>query len=474
MDHHLSPTNIATYYHNQCQLYLHNAFHRSTHDPVTKVNRRKSSTSKSTRLSLDKRSNEEKHSSAIADAQFQRGLNWESRLFTNLEDSEQLIRLDTSTLKSAKEIRDIILGTAASLSSLVITVKGRGGKPPEKRTIWKPKYIANLEFQSPPFDRELQGYGSRKGGVVFGVAKPDLLKINKVEETKSDGSTDVKIVWEIIDAKVSSELKSSHNAQIGFYHLCVDALLSSVEPDFASRNSPKIVPSDNVSIWLPGGSGQTNGEQTAESAEPAQPDIDEDDDESDEDDGEDKDDEDDDDAVSEEEGIKFQGFQPPISTPVSILLPPLRRFLFKQLPPILSLPKNRLEWHLNPSCQGCEFLDNCKSNTIAEKRLGMIPDLSKSDATFIREVLDIAQHLGFQSGDPNSNGSPIGEIEELDQLVKSPTMNKLESTYGPTAKRFHRLLGIQKAREKRWSPKLDAARSQTPQVNLQLLEHRGT
>ncbi|CAG8707336.1 5427_t:CDS:2, partial [Acaulospora colombiana] len=350
-------------------------------EPVTKPNRRRSSAAKtvkadsSSKASSNKSPNEEKHAASIANAQFQRGLDWESRLFRNLEDSEQLIRLDTSKLKSAQEIRDIILQTAASLESKIVSIKKRGKRkskqPREKRTVWKPKYIANLEFRSPSFDIELSKHGSGKGSVVFGVAKPDLLKITKVQETKPDGSSEEKIVWEIIDAKVSSELKSSHNAQIGFYHLCVDALLSSVKPDAASRNNaPKIVPSERVSVWIPNGFGQ--------------------------------------DAVS----------------------------------------------------QGCEFLDNCKASTIADKRLGMIPDLSISDARFIREVLEIADNLGFQSA---GKETPIGDIEELDQLVKGPGMKKLESTYPPTSKKFQRLLGIQKKEEGRWSPKLDAAILNRPQ-----------
>ncbi|PVG00252.1 P-loop containing nucleoside triphosphate hydrolase protein [Serendipita vermifera] len=468
MDQHLSPTNIATYYHNQCQLYLHNAFHRSSHEPVTKPNRRKSSAaSKAAKADSSKNSasnNEEIHASSIANAQFQRGLNWESRLFLSLDASEQLIRLDTSTLKSAKEIRDIIIQTAASLETMTVTVKKgkKSGKPPEKRTVWKPKYIANLEFRSPTFNDELQKYGSAKGSVVFGVAKPDLVKITKVQETKLDGSSEVKIVWEIIDAKVSNELKSSHNAQIGFYHLCVDALLSSVKPD--GRVTPKIVPSEKVSIWIPNGGGvQSAVSQTDSPVGQAQPESDEEDEEEfDKYDDVDEEEYNKEEEDGEEEARRFEGFQPPISTPILILLPPLRRFLFKQLPSVLSLPRDRVDWHLNPSCQGCEFLDNCKATTIADKRLGMIPDLSISDARFIREVLDIAEHLGCRPG--SSKGKPIGDIEELDQLVKGPGMKKLESTYPPTTKRFQKILGLQKNGDERWSPKLDAARTNTSRL----------
>jgi len=358
---HLSPTNVGTYYHNQCQLYVHNAFHRP---PGTR--------------------NATKAPSPLVVAQFQRGLEWEARLFRWLDVADQLVRLDaTAEPKTALEIRDLFLDIGRELSTD------------------KTKYIANLVFQSPSFKKELARFRSDPAGVTFGVAKPDLIKITRP-------SSEV-ITWEVIDAKSSSGLKSSHNAQIGFYHLCLEALIASVPP--VGRGSPEILPSDKASIWLPN-------------------------------------------PGSEDE------ISMPVSTPISLLLPPLRTFLFKTLPQILKLPRDQVEWTLNPSCQGCEFVDSCRGATVKNGRLGMIPNLSVSDVRFIWEVVGIAADGGF-----HSSSGQLTDIEELDSLIKSAGMEKLERTYAPTVKRFQKLLCVQKTSTGRWSPLLEAARSHQPQAS---------
>lgn len=319
--------------------------------------------------------------SPLAAAQFRRGLAWEEYLFSTLDLLGQLVRVEDDsphpTPKTAIEIRDIILDAAKDATS--------------------PKYLVNLAFQSPAFTQELLQHGSSANDVAFGVAKPDIVKV-------TNGGHE--IIWEIIDAKASSALKASHNAQIGFYHLCLEKLLDSVSFD---PDTPLLVPSHNVSIWMPG---------------------------------------DDESTLSE-----------PVATQTSLLLPPLRDFLFKRLPQILKLPRDQVEWHLNPSCQGCEFLDRCKDSTIEDKRLGLIPNLPLSDARFIREVLEIAENRGMLD-----RANKVTEIEELDSLIKSPNMRKLEEEYAPTSKRFQRLLGVQKNREGRWSPLLDAALTHQPKV----------
>jgi hypothetical protein len=281
--------------------------------------------------------------------------------------------------KTAIEIRDIILEAAPGVNST--------------------KYIVNLTFQSPSFTQELLQYGSSPSGVVFGVAKPDILKI-----TRRD---DHEIIWEVIDAKSSNVLKSSHNAQTGFYHLCLEKLLDSVlyEPD-----SPILIPSENVSIWMPGAEDQ--------------------------------------DLLSE-----------PVTTPTSLLLPALRTFLFKTLPRILTLPRNKVEWHLNPNCQGCDFFDNCKESTVHDKRLGMIPNLSISDARVTRDVLGSAGRPGMLQAP-----GQVNEIEELDTFIKSSSIQKMGAKYSATIKQFQRLLGVQGVENNRWSPRLSAAIMHEPQV----------
>jgi hypothetical protein len=357
MDSHLSPTNIATYYHNKCQLYLHNSYHRT----------------------LDGGAKKQREPSPLVAAQFQRGFDWEDSLFHRLSSLDQLVRVDSSVPKTAIEIRDIILEAAASANS--------------------PKYIVNLAFQSPSFTQELLQYGSSPSGVTFGVAKPDILKI-----TRRD---DHEVIWEVIDAKSSSALKSSHHAQIGFYHLCLEKLLDSV---IYESDSPIFIPSENVSVWMPGTEDQNE--------------------------------------LSE-----------PVTTPTSLLLPALRSFLFQTLPQILSLPRNTVDWHLNSNCRGCEFFDNCKESTVQDKRLGMIPNLTISDARSIRDVIGIARELGMLQAP-----GQVKEIDELDTLINSSSIQRLEVEYSSATKQFQRLIGVQRIANNRWSPLLRAAMTHKPQV----------
>lgn len=91
----------------------------------------------------------------------------------------------------------------------------------------------------------------------------------------------------------------------------------------------------------------------------------------------------------------------------------------------------------------------------------MIPNLSISDARSIREVLGIARELGMLQVPGR-----VKEIEELDMLINSSSIQGLEVTYSSTTKRFQHLLGVQGIENNRWSPLLRAAMTQEPQVGL--------
>ena len=93
----------------------------------------------------------------------------------------------------------------------------------------------------------------------------------------------------------------------------------------------------------------------------------------------------------------------------------------------------------------------------------MIPNLSGSDARFLREVLDIVKVQ-------NPGWSTVTDIEAMDSLVKSSdAMGKLEEAYGPTARKFKRITGVHRlatGEKQRFSPRIDAALTQKPQVRL--------
>ncbi|KAG8771212.1 hypothetical protein FRC16_005981, partial [Serendipita sp. 398] len=417
---HLSPTNLANYYHNQCNLYLHNVYHRR--DRIDLKSHKETQTNDAQRQRQRQPGQSTQTASALVTAQYQRGIKWEARLFRSLENHNVLIRVppsSDSTPQSPKQIRDILLDGSKHLMEIEDHV-----------------YITGIVFQSPSFESELEEHGSPKGSIAFGVAKPDLIKLTLIKSANNKGSksTGRMIEWEVIDVKSSTTLKSSHTAQIGFYHLCLDILLAPLEPDSTSSSDPtqtRIVPGKQATIWL-------RPPQSIEAP---------------------------DDQDSNADSYL------PVSTSTSLLLPPLRTFLFKSLPSILTSSKDQVEWHLNPACQGCEFLSGCKKETVQNARLGMIPNLSIPDAKFIGEVLEIAHTLGIdvnvkktnkqkeegEEGEESTNdyettmttitttttattAAAVVDIENLDRLVKGG-IDKLERTYAPTAKRFQRLLG---------------------------------
>jgi hypothetical protein len=91
----------------------------------------------------------------------------------------------------------------------------------------------------------------------------------------------------------------------------------------------------------------------------------------------------------------------------------------------------------------------------------MIPGLSISDARSIREVLGIARELGMLQEPGQAK-----EIEELDTLINSSSIQRLEAAYSSTTNRFLHLLGVQVIENNRWSPPLRAAMTKEPQVGL--------
>jgi len=192
----LSPTRLAIYHQKRCDWYLHQSFHRSVAIPA-----------------------QEKATAAITAANFQRGNEWEVRLFDCLERQGQLLRLPPQTI-TQEQIRDTII-ESVSVKNIC--------------------YISNLEFQSPSFEEELAEFSSAPfTRRLFGIAKPDLIQVNHLGTGE--------ITWEVIDAKSSTSVKSPHHAQIGFYHLALERLLAPIK---SRPGGPTLVPSEFASIWLP-------------------------------------------------------------------------------------------------------------------------------------------------------------------------------------------------------------------------------
>lgn len=154
----LSATNLAIHHHLNCDLYIHYIYHGCKPDEVQ-----------------DGTPGPYSGFSELVKAQFERGLDWERKLFKWLDDQDMLLTIlpaltDANTLLTIIDfdVRDHF-------------------------------YIAGLAFKPPNETFEMTYARNDKTPVQFGVAKPDLLEIKRQE----DGT----ILWRVIDAKSSKSMK---------------------------------------------------------------------------------------------------------------------------------------------------------------------------------------------------------------------------------------------------------------------------
>lgn len=147
----LSPTQLAIYHHNHCELYLWNAY---------QSNKRQLGSSK--------------EPDALTKAQFERGNDWEKLLVTWLDNEGLLLTVGGPTL-SGQDVLSIL--------------------DFEDRTHF---FVHGLKFQSPNFGEDFKRYGNGSKSVKFGTAKPDF-----IEFTRDKG----RLIWRVVDAKASKKAK---------------------------------------------------------------------------------------------------------------------------------------------------------------------------------------------------------------------------------------------------------------------------
>ena len=259
-------THLAIYHHLECDLYLHLAYRAQapavrTAQAVTQV----------------------------ALAQFEKGDTWERVLLESLEQRDVLTRVDDQGVLSGDEIGQLFIAVAS---------------------MDEDTYISGLSFTPPSFEEEFAAHGTRP--VQFSQAKPDLIKLRRGQPTSlsrrnsrgpqaSLGDPDQVIFWEVIDAKSSSRVKTSHHVQIGFYARCLEKMLPE-ELDGVRFMS------DTASIWLP----------------PL--------------------------------GSSLQ------SIPLAHIFSALEDLIFRRLPEIVHGPEAKVQWHFNPLCSSCPWMQRCKTN----------------------------------------------------------------------------------------------------------------
>lgn len=149
----ISATDIAVYHHLNCDLYLWNTYNEP--------------------LALK----DSQEISELCQAQWHRGEEWESTLFTWLDKSNLLLRVPPMPMEVDVLLENILADDREHF------------------------FIAGLCFW-PPRNRlaeRFEAVGTRP--VNFGLAKPDLVEVMRREN---------KIVWKVIDAKASKAVKVCH------------------------------------------------------------------------------------------------------------------------------------------------------------------------------------------------------------------------------------------------------------------------
>lgn len=168
----LSATNLAVHHHLNCDLYLHNVYHGER--AVGSVDAAQAS-------------------SSLLEAQFSRGLDWEKCLLTWLDEKEMLLTIPDSPIDGATFYEHL---QSADRDHF---------------------YVSGLNFFPPREHLEKRFLDAGTDTVKFGIAKPDLVEIKRV-----NGG----FVWKVIDAKASGGVKVC---------VCLPSAVISLKdiPDFA-------------------------------------------------------------------------------------------------------------------------------------------------------------------------------------------------------------------------------------------------
>jgi len=152
----LTATNLAVYQHLNCDLYIHNV------------------SSGSVLASAGSGSPGSSSPSEISRAHYKRGLGWETALYSWLDQSDLLLKVPSTPLEGRSLLENIL---ADDRDHFFIT----------GLTFWPPQSKLTEKFKAE---------GNQP--LAFGLAKPDLLEIQRTE----DG-----IAWKVIDAKASRYVK---------------------------------------------------------------------------------------------------------------------------------------------------------------------------------------------------------------------------------------------------------------------------
>ncbi|PPQ76301.1 hypothetical protein CVT26_009729 [Gymnopilus dilepis] len=196
----ITATNLATYQHLSCELYIHRAYQSPRSDgPTTFVSQKHSQNP--TQSKVPKLTESVK-------AELRRGVEWEQRLLSYLDREGLLLRIPHIPVTG-----NTLLENIAADERSHFFISGVSFLPP------------NEELKT-----SFQQYGSHP--IRFGLAKPDLIEIKRVDN---------RLKWRVLDAKASKHVKPSHHIQIYFYTLCLNHIL----------HRPIFMGTDQPAVWLP-------------------------------------------------------------------------------------------------------------------------------------------------------------------------------------------------------------------------------
>ncbi|KAJ1531173.1 hypothetical protein HK096_007851, partial [Nowakowskiella sp. JEL0078] len=130
---------------------------------------------------------------------------------------------------------------------------------------------------------------------------------------------------------------------------------------------------------------------------------------------------------------------------ISMILPVVEDFLFRQLPGIVSKKESDIPWHFNQLCEDCEYREGCRKNAINQKKISAIPNISFNDAIALRHVIQLQRQ---ESLNQPCSEEKVTEIEELYQAFvpsdkkSKPFISHIKEKYPSIYGRVRRILKV--------------------------------
>jgi hypothetical protein len=149
---------------------------------------------------------------------------------------------------------------------------------------------------------------------------------------------------------------------------------------------------------------------------------------------------------------------------LSLLSESLKKFIFQKLPQVIAERRENVKWHYNPLCRSCPYDSECRSTTVRDGKIGVIPNISIEDANDLGTLL-----VGSHGPGDQKPSRELSDIEDLHMLVSNQArFNAFEESFPGTARKAKRILGLPPRKVSGAQPvsaAVEAARTNTIQVD---------